>query len=240
MAVAVVVAVCVTIAVDRIDSSPALDRHLAPAIVAVLLGLVVGASEILSRYRDEPLRAVVTRPGLMYLGLNGVISGLTYGVLIRYGKSIAPALSDDRLLTAIVAGFAAMAILRSKFFTIRTPKGDAIAVGPDAAVAAFLDAADRGVDRSRAVRRLALVTERASQVSSAAVAREYFDISLAAFQNLDEDERAAVINRMDTVAASVYPDELKLQAMCYAILVLTGERNFADIMTNLQEYEANL
>lgn len=219
------------------DLPPAFHRHAAPAALATALGMTVGASEILSRYRDEPIRALASNAGLVYLGLNGAVSGLTYGLLTRYAESFAPGLADDRLMTAIVAGFGAMAILRSKFFTIRTPKGEEIAVGPDAAVAAFLAAADRGVDRTRAARRLAFVQQRASKIKSATIGREYFQICLAAFQNLAEDEKTGVIGVIDSVAASEYPDELKLQAMCYAVLQLAGERNFHDIMSALKDYE---
>jgi hypothetical protein len=218
------------------DLPRAVERHGWPVLLALTLGSTVGASEVVSRYRDEPVRAILSNAGLMYLGLNGVVSALTYGLLTRYSSSFAQGLQGDRVMTAMVAGFGAMAVLRSKFFTIRTPKGEDISVGPDAAVSAILEAADRGVDRSRASRRLSLVYRAARRITDAKVGAEFFQISLAAFQNLDATEKAEVIAVIDEILETDYPPELQIEAMCYVVLRLTGELNFNDIMANLQDF----
>ena len=41
---------------------------------------------------------------------------------------------------------------------------------------------------------------------------------------------------MDTIQKSDYPNDLKLQAICYAILGVAGEKNFGDMMTYLGAY----
>jgi hypothetical protein len=210
------------------------------AALAALLGAIVGASELTSRYRDEPLQALMSNAGLGYMLLNGSVSAATYGLLVHYAGSIFPGLAKDHLMASIVAGFGAMAILRSKFFTIRTERGEDISVGPDAAVAAVLSAADRGVDRARASRRLSLVFRRASQVQRPDKGRDFIQISLAAFQNLSDSDKAGFVTYLESIGSLPYTDELKLQAICYGMLSLTGEKNFNDIMTNLERYTMSL
>lgn len=204
--------------------------------LAGLFGALVAASELVSRYRDEPLLAIMSLPASTYLALNFIISASVYALLSFYEASLMPVLGGDKLLTAVVAGFGAMAILRSKFFTFRTERGEDVAVGPDAVVAAFLSAADRGVDRSRAADRLNLVFEWASRIQDPKSSGEFMQVALGAFQNLSTDEKRELVSFFESTAKLPYPDDLKLQAMSYYILGITGERNFSRVMRNLEDY----
>jgi hypothetical protein len=220
------------------DVPEGMQHHGGFACLAGVFGGIVGASELLSRYRDEPMRALATVAGASYVYLNALVSALTYGLLTRYADGLLPGLADDPLMTSIVAGFGAMAILRSKFFTLRTASGESISVGPDAAISAFLDAADRGVDRARASQRLALVFGEASKVQRADGGPDFMEISIAALQNLSDEDKTRFVNRIESVRGSAYTAQLKLQALCYELLTLIGERNFVDLMNNLQGYIA--
>src|SRR5215207_8032182 len=86
-------------------------------LLAAALGVAVGASELVSRYRDEPVQALLSPSAFAYLSLNAVVSACVYGLLTRYSQALVPALADDPLMRSIAAGFGAMALLRSKFFT---------------------------------------------------------------------------------------------------------------------------
>ena len=213
-------------------------QHTGYVVLTGALGAIVGASELVSRYRDEPLLALRSTAAFMYLALNAIVAASTYGLLTRYADIIIPDLAQDQLLTSLVAGFGAMAILRSKFFTLRTETGQDISIGPDAAISAFLNAADRGVDRARASRRLRLVFSRSSEIPPQMVGTDFLQISLAAFQNISDDDKAKVTAKIDSVAQSAYPPELQLQAICYALMGVTGERNFNATMDNLRRYAA--
>src|SRR5262249_29570678 len=131
------------------------------------------------------------------------------------------------------AGFGAMAILRSKFFTIRTTQGEEVGIGPDAAVSAFLSAADRGVDRARAQRRLDLVFKSADRIPRLENVQDYIKVALLSFQNLAN--RDQLYKDIDTIYTDKsYPSsQLKLQAACYAVLVVLGEYNFNKLINNL-------
>src|SRR5215470_2923368 len=99
-------------------------------LATFLFGISVGLSEILSHYRDEPIAAASTVFGLAYLVLNGLLSLGAFAVLRKYPTQILPAVKDDYVLTAVFAGFGAMAVFRSKLFTYRTDDGKDIAIGP--------------------------------------------------------------------------------------------------------------
>jgi hypothetical protein len=100
------------------------------AFAALLFGVLVGLSEILSKYRDEPILAATTAYGLTYLLLNGLISFSAFAVMRRYATAVFPAVQHDLFLTAVVAGFGGMTIFRSKLFTYRSPDGKDYAIGP--------------------------------------------------------------------------------------------------------------
>ena len=90
-------------------------RDRGPALcAATFFGMIAGGSELLSRYRDEPLKALNSNAGILYVALNGAISAAAYGLLVRYGKHLFPGIADDELMLSVLAGFGAMAVLRSK------------------------------------------------------------------------------------------------------------------------------
>jgi hypothetical protein len=210
-------------------------------VLSGILGASVGTAELVSRYRDEPMQALRSAPAVTYLALNALVSICVYGLLTHYTKTLVPALAKDPLMRSITAGFGAMAILRSKFFTLRTEKGEDIGVGPDAAIAAFLSAADRGVDRVRAKRRLDIVFKSASRVSRVEYIKDFIKVSLLSFQNLNDTEKAAINKKIDDIYQddNTYPSsELKLQAICYAVLIIVGEYNFNKLINNLADFIA--
>jgi hypothetical protein len=121
------------------------------SLAVMVFGAMVGAAELISRYRDDPWRSLLRREGVAYVLLNGAVSVAVFAMLDYSRDAILPNLST--MWRAIVSGFGAMALLRSKFFTFRTASDEDIPVGLEAAVSAFLQALDRGVDRTQSWRR---------------------------------------------------------------------------------------
>ena len=74
------------------------------------------------------MQALASTPASIYLLLNAAVSGLVYGLLTRYSGTLIPSLADDPLMRSVVAGFGAMAILRTKFFTYRTEGGEEVGI----------------------------------------------------------------------------------------------------------------
>ncbi len=215
------------------------------ATLAISFGELVGFSEIITRYRDEPLRATFNRYGILYLLINGVLSGCAYFLLRTYGEKIFPAAQDPPLLAAIVAGFGAMAVLRSKLFIFRSDDGKDIPIGPDLVISSILRIVDRKIDRLRAARRQQLVFELAKRIAAVMSSESDFDnpnsfvsISLASFQNLSTEEKQQIVSKSEELREKLKgkPSLFKAMVLGFVVLDIAGEENFRDIMQDLEEY----
>jgi hypothetical protein len=205
--------------------------------LSAVLGMFVGAAEIVSRYRDEPLFAMLSRSGFAYLALNGGVAAFAYFLLVTYGQSLLPAVTNDLLLTALAAGFGSMLVMRSKLLSFKTEAGEDFAVGLDAVISAFLSAIDRGVDRSRSPRRQDLVFKAAIEINDPYKALDFLSYSLASFQNLSDSEKASLNATIEAVRQQDDVDpKLKLMAVLFGFLNISGERNFETLVAHLKDY----
>lgn len=212
--------------------------------LATACGVLVGFSEISVRYRDEPLRATFNRYGVAYLIINGTFSGCAFILLRAFGTSLFPRAAEPPLLAALVAGFGAMVVFRSKLFTFRTDDGKDVGVGPDIVIGSILRVVDRKVDRLRASRRQRLVFERAKRIANEMrnsdfdLPNNFVTISLASFQNLSTEEKQAIVAKSDDLKQKLkdQPALLKAMVLGFVVLDVTGEENFDAIMRDLEEY----
>ncbi len=217
-----------------------------PPLLAILLGELVGFSEIISRYRDEPLRAAFNAYGGAYFAINGILAWVAF-IVLQKSPATFPTLVGHPYSTAVFAGFGAMAIFRSKLFVFRSDDGKEFPVGPDIVLSSVLKIVDRKIDRQRAARRQQLVFEKASDIAaligSAAdfgVAANFLVISMSSFQNLSDVEKqqiaaaaARLKNDKDLIEA---PNFYKAMTLGFALLDITGEEGFSDIVVDLQKY----
>jgi hypothetical protein len=209
-------------------------------MLSMLFGVLVGAAEIIARYRDEPFAATFSRPGISYLALNGVISAAAYFLLVYYDKSILPGLAGDRLLTSIVAGFGSMIVMRSKLFSFKTEGGEDYAIGLDAVLSTFLMSVDRRIDRNRSSKRQKLVYEEVAKISDLSKAPDFLRISLASYQNLSDAEKKELDDVILKLQAENLDPRLKLMAMGFGFLNISGEANFKELMKQLKSYVDSL
>lgn len=206
-------------------------------LVSCACGLFVGATEIASRYRDEPLRAIFSLPGICYTAFNALVSSAAYLLLLRYGDKLLPGLTNDKLLASIVAGFSAMAILRTKLFNFRSERGKDIPGGLEAAVAIALQAVDRNIDRNRADNRRRLVDEEVRTIHDPHdKARDYLSASLRSFQNLSEKEIKDLNALFLKIKGTPLNRSSSLSAVSYVMLDILGERTYKNLMTGLREH----
>ena len=121
-------------------------------ITVFLIGGTVGGSELVSRYRDQPARAVTTVPAVFYVSLNafGSIGALyliyTYREKLGFPAEPAEWTSDVLVRAVLIAGFSSLVFFRTSVFKLRVGDAD-LAVGPSIVLDALLAAADRAVDR---------------------------------------------------------------------------------------------
>src|SRR5215208_2956419 len=132
-----------------------MELHWLEWTAAVLLGMFVGTGELISRYRDDPYRAIISLPAIVYLIVNGAASAGALALInafdITFGfDPLDPqTYAQWRVTSVLVAGFGAMAVFRSSLFVVRV-EGQDVQVGPQSFLNAILKAADTAVDRGRA------------------------------------------------------------------------------------------
>jgi hypothetical protein len=112
-----------------------------------VLGAVVGASELISRYKDDPFAPIKSGPAAFYIAINSIAS-LGALRLIRANGWF----GSSRLTQVLMAGISAMAFFRTSLFIVRAGDRD-VGIGPSGFLQIFLAAADRAVDRKRAASR---------------------------------------------------------------------------------------
>lgn len=142
-----------------------MDGLLLPAVGSVLLGASVGSLEILRRYSDEPLRTLAHGSSLLYVAVNGAISGIAFAILrmfdVRLGaEDLSPGLLAG--VQATVAGIAALAVLRIKFVSVGSSppeESKMLGFGPAGLLESLLTLIDREIDRSRASERQTLASD---------------------------------------------------------------------------------
>ena len=205
-----------------------------------VFGLLVGLSEILSRYRDEPLLAASTNFGLAYLSLNGLVSLAAFMLLRRYPTQIFPSLQNDLLLSSIVAGFGAMVVFRSKLFTFRSSDGKDYPIGPAIVLDTVLKTIDSKIDRRRATERQLEVFRSVIGIQNFSDMADYFEASLSSFQNLSQDDKSEIKTVIDQYRSLTgWPDTLKCLGLGFAFLTIAGDENYAQVMVNLKAFIAN-
>jgi hypothetical protein len=200
-------------------------------------GALLGISEIISRYRDEPLEATLNWYGAGYLALNGLMAIGAYALLVRYAEQLLPAVAGDLVLTSIVAGFGAMAILRSKFFIFRGDEGQEYPIGPAIVLETILHMLDRQIDRMRASDRQRRVFGTMRDIDDFNAVADFLLASLLGFQNLSLEEKQKIADVVKEYQAEQrWPGKLKTMGLGFMFLTIAGERNFDQVVRDLKEY----
>ena len=119
----------------------------------LLLGSVIGASELISRYKDDPWAAIKSWPAVVYIAINGIASLGALGLMQANHW-----FETSHLTQIMMAGLSAMAFFRTSLFVVRAGDRD-VGVGPSGFLQIFLAATDRAVDRKRAAARSQAVAE---------------------------------------------------------------------------------
>ena len=218
----------------------AFDRQYPYLLLTMIFGAFVGAAEIASRYRDEPFRSIISAPGRTYMAFNALISLAAFCLLARYPRFFGfEAGLEDYLIMSVVAGFGAMVVMRSKLFNFKNDKDDStISVGPDAVINIFLTSVDRNIDRYRSFDRQALVYQEATKIKRPADAPAFINTFLASYQNLSEEDKREFSGIIESVRAKTdLTDELKLMAISFGFLKISGDTNYKALMDLLSKHQ---
>lgn len=224
--------------------------HWRALVLALTFGATVGFVEVASRYRDDPLLAVGSPFGVLYVFLNGAVSLGCALLVFRFKKSF-PGIGDDELLTAITAGFGSSVLMRARLAIVKDPDNKDVSIGPDVVIKALLLICDVAIDRYRAQKREQLVLgylpcmrkigEAFPTVvnSRFANAANYMIVSLFALQNPDAELRG----KLEAAAKSNdqeknLPEDFRFLAFGYLFLNLVGETLFESVLRDAKEASA--
>jgi hypothetical protein len=190
-------------------------------LAAVLLGILVGLAELVSRYRDAPREALYSRPALLYLLLNGAASGVALGLIHGFGWTFGSSANAVRWTQVLVAGVGAMALFRTSLFTVRAGDKD-VGVGPGSFLQIFRDAADREVDRLRAQSRSMRVAKLMEGIDYERAARGLMPYSLALMQSLADDEQQKTQKAVELLTAIQMDSAIKVRILGLHLMNVVG------------------
>jgi hypothetical protein len=196
--------------------------------VVALIGAAVAAGELITRYRDAPIRALRSRPAVVYIALNVLATTSALALIrlfdVRFGLEPGDELRWTRVL---VAGFGAMTILRTSLFITRIGDQD-VGLGPSTLLQAGLAVADRGVDRRRAKARAEAVSKAMAGVSFADAYDALPTYCFALMQNVSREEQQDFADRVVApLKAARMHDSAKAFALGLALMNLVGEEVLA-------------
>lgn len=162
--------------------------------IVAFIGVFVGCIELLSRYRDDPFRSLLSWGAFLYLFVNALAAVSALILIYMFAPDAFDGFKGDverRLARILVAGFGAIAILRSSIFRLRIDQSD-VAVGPLVVLETLLRVCDRGVDRNRAVDRANRVPKIMLGLPPVLACTELPLLCLALMQNLTTEEQKAL------------------------------------------------
>jgi len=191
-------------------------------VAVAALGLLVGAAELASRYRDAPFAALYTRPALFYVALNILASVAALALIHGYGWDFGVAKGPGvRWTQVLVAGVGAMALFRSSLFTVRAGDKD-IGVGPGSFLQIFRDAADREVDRVRADVRGKTVAKLFVGIDYKKAAEGLGPYCLALMQNVPNEEQRRLVDSLKLLDGEKIDDSIKVRILGLNLLNVVG------------------
>lgn len=192
-----------------------------------LLGALVGLGELLSRYRDEPLRAATVLPSYFYIAINAGASIAALSLIHAFGWKPAAGSADGaaraQITEVLVAGLAAMAFLRSSLFTVRIGNQD-IGFGFALLVQPLLKATDAAVDRRRGLARDVAVRRVMAEVSFVKAYQWLPAYCLALMQNLAKEDQAALGQQIEGIARMNASDAARSRLLGLALMNAVGEK----------------
>jgi hypothetical protein len=190
-------------------------------VAAMAISGGVGAVELMGRYRQAPVRAVLSSSGFLFVAVNVGAAALAWYLLHVWHPASAPYTTKDKVTEMFSAGFGALVLLRAAVLKVRVSESD-VGVGPAALLDSLLLIADRGVDRREGVARARDVTRLVAR-DPVTVANLLGKYSLALMQNVDDRTGAEMTGAVKAVLDDeTIPPAIKMDLVALKIGVVVG------------------
>lgn len=197
--------------------------ELVDLIIVALIGGVVGAGELIARYRDAPWKALRCPAAVVYLVLNLGAAVAAYELTVAFGWEfgMAPGSEELRWTRVLAAGFGAMALFRSSLFVVRVGSQD-LGVGPSTLLTILLAAADREVDRQRGRARAEEVRSLLSGVPWQKARADLPALCLGLVQNASLEEQNELAGAIRDLEDGDLDDEIRVYLVGLELLNFSG------------------
>ena len=128
------------------------------------LGMATAFAEIISKFRDEPIKALRMPHALLYHLLNGAISAFALKLLVVFSGPERIATGQEQIKSVVIAGLGAMLIMRSKLFNIKVG-GEDVSFGPEQIIKIYFRFMESAIDRLRAQDRIDFVKSKLGNIN---------------------------------------------------------------------------
>ena len=216
--------------------------ELLPWIAVAGLGGLLGATEIIGRYRDEPLKCLITIPGIIYMVVNICASMSAYALAQVFGWKIdlgaatghtaGAQTPSEQWTMVLVTGLSAMALFRSSLFIRKVGDKD-VGIGPGAVLATLLEVTDRYVDRMRGQSRVDDVNRIMAGLDFAKVVAEIPPYCLSLLQNPSDEMQRRLKTSVDLIRSQPVDDDVKLRLLGFELLNLVGVKALEKAVASL-------
>lgn len=197
-------------------------------IWVAFVGFLVGVTELVSRYRDNPARALLNFPAVLYVLFN-VAAAVLALFLIRdvfqwkfNFDNVPENLTKIKVVGILVAGLGAMAFFRSSLFVFRVGDKD-VPLGPGIVLQVLLDVTDRAVDRSRAHPRAEIVSKIMQGIDFSSAQAALPTYCFALMQNVSAEEQANFGRQISQLGAASMSPTVKVLTLGLALMNLVGD-----------------
>ncbi|MCG2785507.1 MAG: hypothetical protein L6461_10425 [Anaerolineae bacterium] len=201
-------------------------------LTVIGIGALIGITDIISRYRDEPDDALGTMPSIFYLFVNAAASSLTLICIRAFEWDFGLQGQQAAWAQVLVAGFGAMAILRTSLWTVQVGE-QSIPIGLNGFLDAILGTVDRAVDRKRAQQRAESVSVIMKDVDFDKAAQALPSYCFGLLQNLPAEEQEKFGRKVALLAAAPMHNRVKSLLLGLSLMNLVGEKVLETAVSNL-------
>ncbi|NIG54965.1 hypothetical protein [Chitinophaga sp. Cy-1792] len=203
------------------------------ALLAGSIGISVGLSELLNRYRTFHY-ILVNRFSYVYMLINFLGAVMAYVIIKVYHLNLGP-INQHELGLSLVAGFGAMIFLRSSFFSYKDGKNKIVEVGPSIILSVFLKTAERQFDQilsKEYIRKICVVL---NELEDQLDAENCVFITNHAMHVLSKDEKEDLVFAVRKIMNDGFKSErAKTIAVGLIIIQHTGIDLFIEILNALK------
>jgi hypothetical protein len=201
-------------------------------LIAAGLGALLGVAELLSRYRDNPVRIGRRGASWAYLAVNAAASAFALLLIDRFGWDFGQAGDGLRTTQVLMAGLGSAILFRSSLFIFKV--GDEnVGMGPSLVLTSLLGAADRAVDRDQASERLRSAGQVAQRMSFAKAKDSLVATCLAATANVSAEDAAQLRTAVQALESSPMSDKEKSLVLGMLIIDTVGAQVLTNAVTQL-------